>query len=229
MKKIISIFFAIVILSMLSFSVFAEGELPEVPEESAPAVEEEAPAEEPIPEEAAPTEIDPNVFSRAWEYFDENKATVFEFAFSSVILVILWIVKKTQAKLKNDISITNNNSSIVATSQDGINTVVNAMIEGYNAFKTDFAKMKDSEDQRDRQIAAMVITNTAILEIMSRVFPNSKNLPQGTKDLVNITYANAMKSITDDAMLESLVNAAKILLAAGTDKIASEEEAEVSA
>lgn len=175
--------------------------------------------------EAPPTSETPNVFSRLWEYVVKNKDTVLEIAFSAVMFILLWIIKKKTNNLKTDVTSASANSISVADSQSGVVGVVNTMIDGYNAFKNDFEKVKQSDTERDKQLAAVMVTNTAILEILSRVYPNSKNLPQGVKDVVNMTYANAMNAISNDEQLAALVTASKGLLAAGTEKAASDEEA----
>ena len=177
--------------------------------------------------EEQPAPEAPNVFSRLWEYVVKNKDTVLEIAFSAVMFILLWIIKKKTNNLKTDVTSASANSISVADSQSGVVGVVNTMIDGYNAFKSDFEKVKQSDTERDKQLAAVMVTNTAILEILSRVYPNSKNLPQGVKDVVNMTYANAMNAISNDEQLAALVTASKSLLAQGTEKAASKEETEV--
>lgn len=215
MKRLFAFIIAALMLCLISVPVFAD----EVAEPEVTV------APETIPDAEPSTAEDHTFATRVWEYVKKNKNTVFEVGFSTVILVLLWFVKKAQSKLKNDLSLSNSNSVSVANSQSGVIGAVNTMIEGYNTFKSDFTKIKDADAERDKQIAAMIVTNTAILDIMSRVFPNSKTLPQGVKDMVNITYANTMKAINDDQQLTALVEASRILLAAGTEKAASEEEA----
>lgn len=39
------------------------------------------------------------------------------------------------------------------------------------------------------------------------MYPNSKNLPQGVKDLVNLKYADALKIVGDD---NKLIEAAEV-------------------
>lgn len=224
MKRIISIFIAVLMICLLSVVVFAEGEVidPEVPAvEPAP----EAPSEPSADAPSEPDKAEPNVFDRLWEYISKNKDMTAELIFSTAILVILWTIKKIQNSIKTDLKTSNNNSANVADSQSGVVGVVNTMIDGYNGFKKDFETTIKSDEERDKQMAAILVTNTAILEIMSRVFPNSKQLPQGVKDVVNMTYANAMKAIGDDQQLANLVANSKNLLAAGTEKAASDEEA----
>lgn len=177
-----------------------------------------------INEDGAPYEETPvkyNVFESVWNFIITHRNTILEIV---ILIFLMWLRRKTNKVGVNVEANTLGNASVI-DSQGGVVGVVNTMIDGYNAFKTDFAKVKQSDAERDKQLAAVMVTNTAILEILTRVYPNSKNLPQGVKDVVNMTYANAMKAINDDEQLSALVTASKGLFAAGTEKAASDEEA----
>ena len=177
-----------------------------------------------INEDGAPYEETPvkyNVFESVWNFIITHRNTILEIV---ILIFLMWLRRKTNKVGVNVEANTLGNASVI-DSQGGVVGVVNTMIDGYNAFKTDFAKVKQSNAERDKQLAAVMVTNTAILEILTRVYPNSKNLPQGVMDVVNMTYANAMKAINDDEQLSALVTASKGLLAAGTEKAASDEEA----
>ena len=219
MKRVLAMLMTVLVVCLFSVAVFADGEVAD-----APVVE----VVSETPDEAPPSIDDPNFFDRIWEYVVKNKDMTIDVAISTVILILLWFVKKIQNGIRNEIKTSNSNSANVADSQSGVVGVVNTMIDGYNGFKKDFETTIKSDEERDKQMAAILVTNTAILEIMSRVFPNSKNLPQGVKDVVNMTYANAIKAINDDGQLANLVANSKILLADGTEKAASVEETEVS-
>lgn len=65
------------------------------------------------------------------------------------------------------------------------------------------------EGERNRIVGAVLATNSAILEILTTVYANSKNLPQGVKDLVNLKYANCLKSLEDDKQLMTIVEAVR--------------------
>ena len=43
-----------------------------------------------------------------------------------------------------------------------------------------------------------------VLDILATVYANSKNLPQGVKDLVNLKYADVLKTTSDDEKLLSV-------------------------
>ena len=44
----------------------------------------------------------------------------------------------------------------------------------------------------------------AILEILTTVYANSKNIPQGVKDLVNLKYADVLKLVGDEDKLKEI-------------------------
>ena len=58
-------------------------------------------------------------------------------------------------------------------------------------------------------VAAMVVQTKAILEILTTVYANSKNLPQGVKDLVNLKYADVLKTINEDKKLKEIADSVK--------------------
>lgn len=214
MKRFISILMIALIVCLIGVGVFAEGEaVEEAPVmEAAPEVAPEV-APDPVPEK--------NFFDNVYVFAIKHRNTILEI----VTLGFLLLLRHKTNKVSNDIRDTRVGNASVIDSQGGVVGAVNTMIEGYNGFKSDFEKLKNDEAKRDNQLAAVVVTNTAILEIMSRVFPNSKQLPQGVKDVVNITYANAIKAVNDDVQLSALVAASKSMLAAGYEKAASDEEA----
>jgi hypothetical protein len=80
---------------------------------------------------------------------------------------------------------------------------------GYADMKAAYEANALKEDDRNRLIGAVMVQNTAILEILSSVYVHNKNLPQGVKDLVILKYANTQKAISDDEMLCSIVEAVR--------------------
>ena len=218
MKKIISILMIVLMVSLIGVGVFAEGEaVEETPvTEAAPEV-----APDSLPDTDTEVKEEKNVFDQVYVYVIKHRNTILEI----VALGILLILRRKTNKLSCNIEANTLGNASVIDSQGGVVGAVNTMIDGYNAFKEDFKQFQNNDAERDKQLAAVVVTNVAILEIMSRVFPNSKQLPQGVKDVVNITYANAMKAVNDDVQLAALVSASKTMLAAGIEKAASDEEA----
>lgn len=72
-------------------------------------------------------------------------------------------------------------------------------------FKEKLSKYNDTEDERYAAVGAMVAQTKAILEILTTVYANSKNIPQGVKDLVNLKYANVLKTVEDEDKLKEVV------------------------
>ena len=109
------------------------------------------------------------------------------------------------------------------------------MIDGYNDMSQKYDAMKESYDQygategeRNRVVGAVFATNAAILEILTTVYVNSKNLPQGVKDLVNLKYANCLKTLQDDKQLIAIVEAVRNNLGNATESTETKtEDAEV--
>lgn len=113
--------------------------------------------------------------------------------------------------------------------QESMVGAVNGMIDGYNVLSGGYDMMHESyerygatEADRNRIVGATLVVDMAILEIMTTVYANSKNLPQGVKDIINLKYANALKSLEDDTQIMAIVDAVRTNLSAGTK---SEEEA----
>ena len=75
-----------------------------------------------------------------------------------------------------------------------------------------------TEKERYRTMLAAFAQTKAILEILTTVYANSKNIPQGVKDLVNLKYADVLKLVGDEEKLKGIAEPAET----------AEETAEVS-
>ena len=102
---------------------------------------------------------------------------------------------------------------------DDIVTAINAMIESYNTMSEAcnklveaYEKHVESEASRDLILGALTEQGTAMLDILQFAYANSSKLPQGIKDVINLKYANALKTLADEEKLLALVKQAK-----GTD------------
>jgi hypothetical protein len=142
------------------------------------------------------------LFTRIWEFVTANKSDLFT-VIGSLILIIFNIVSRNRDK-KSD---KKTNESI--NSMRMVVGAANGLISGYNNMKDSYDKYGQTEDERNRITGANLVTNMAILEILVSVYSNSKNLPQGVKDIVNLKYANCLKQLDDDAQLVAIVNAVR--------------------
>ncbi len=157
-------------------------------------------------EDAAPEtdnkEATHTFLSRVWEfiekYYPEIAATI-----GNVIVMIMLIVYNVKSKKK----LFNIDTTVLKQSetQSDIVEVVNGLIQGYNNLEAKLSKYNATEDDRYIAVGAMVTQTKAILEILTTVYANSKNIPQGVKDLVNLKYANALKVMDDTDKLKEVV------------------------
>ena len=139
--------------------------------------------------------------SRMWEfietYYPEIAATI-----GNIIVMIMLIVYNVKSKKK----LLNIDSTVIKQSetQSDIIEVINGLIGGYNSLETKLSKYNATEDERYVAVGAMVVQTKAILDILTTVYANSKNIPQGVKDLVNLKYANVLKIVEDTDRLKEI-------------------------
>lgn len=149
------------------------------------------------------------VFSRLAEFANEHREVLTTvFAFATLIVTSLIEASKSRKKSKeisDDVKVVLNGTSTVANSQGGVIGAVNELIGGYNGLKEAYEKNEGAEDDRNKLIGALMVQTTTILEILTSVYANSKNLPQGVKDLVNLKYAHCLQSLDSDEVLRSCV------------------------
>ena len=135
---------------------------------------------------------------RVWEWIQSNSVKIAT-VLGDVILLALLIYDTVKSKKK--LLAISNSTTLTQNSQADTINVVNKMIEGYNLVEKKLEEFENNDSERRKLFAAMAIQTKAILEILAAVYPNSKNLPQGVKDLVNLKYANALKIVGDENLL----------------------------
>lgn len=219
MKTLKQKFFCFIacIAVVLSFSVFALG-IGTGQTTTAYAAEIEAEGSENITPEEIP-EAEPEVenhtiFSRMYEWVTEHKTEIIT-AVGDVILVIMLIIEKAKSK-KSYTAIGSQLLSIgkgvynTETSQNNVVGVTNELIAGYNKFEQTLNSFDEKEDERQKTAMAAYIQTRAILKILVTVYANSKNVPQGVKDLVNLEYADVLKLVGNEETLKQLVDSTAV-------------------
>ena len=229
MKKRLLIAFTLALCVMICFcslSCFAE----EVATEATAA-------------ETSPGQSDtaPTLVNRVWEYVTENKTEMLGLAGDGLILVLCLVLrhifKKNTKNIAADLSIVKGDAAGTASAQTSVVGAVNNMIDGYNDMRTSYEKYQTVEDDRNKLVGAVMVQNTAILEILLSVYVNSKNLPQGVKDLVTLKYANCQKALGDDELLRAVVESVREKISTATQPenadspalLVSDDTAEISA
>ena len=173
------------------------------------------------------------LFTRIWEFFKTYPEETVSIAGSAVLVILNIILKMSAKKTKTAIDGIAGSVSNTLSSQNNVVGAINDMIGGYNTLSANYGEMKQAYDQygamegeRNRVNGAILVTNTAILEILTTVYANSKNLPQGVKDIVNLKYANCLKALDDDEQLVAIVEAVRSNIGSAADITESSEETE---
>ena len=152
-------------------------------------------------------------YSRIWEFANKNRSDLLSLAGSAAIAIFTLIAKRSSDKkssaISRELQFVKNDASSMSASQGSVINTVNNMIDGYNEMRLSYEKYEGVEDDRNKLIGAVFVQNTAILEILTTVYVNSKNMPQGVKDLVNLKYAKCLKSLESDESLRGVVEAVR--------------------
>ena len=196
MKRIKYLLFAIVMVLFL-LPVHASAE---TIEESLPP-----PTEEVVEEHT--------LFTRLWEYVEENSAELIDYAIGVASVILLWVVKslsgKGNAKVLKRLDSVKRDTDSTTNTQGAVIETVGKMVAGYNELRESYERYGATEDDRNRVVGALVAQNTAILEILTTVYCNNSNLPQGAKDLVQLTYANCLKTLDNDEQVRAIITAVR--------------------
>ena len=174
-------------------------------------------------EESVEASESTTLITRIWEWVLANKDQLIDKTIDAVTLALVLIFNVMYKKLKTNvlsIGVTTGNveesqkESIGAINSLGENVekytdIVHADINGAVAvFKEEISELKkllDEEIARANTLGAVAAEATTILEILMTVYPASKNLPQGIKDIVELKYANCLKTINNDEKLSAIM------------------------
>ena len=156
-----------------------------------------------------------------------TKALIFTVV-GDVILVACFIFQKLKSKKKlleigaNIVTVKNDVANTV-NSQENVISVTNELIEGYNKFERTLNNFDSTEKNRYMTLLTAAAQTKAILDILTTVYANSKNIPQGVKDLVNLKYADVLKLVGDEKKLENIAETNEIENDIATDSTDSVE------
>lgn len=178
----------------------------ELPQEETEIVQE-------VPEGDNVPEGEPTFFGRIWEWMQANVAEILTVV-GDIVLVGFLIAQKVKQKKKlaaigADIITVKDDVSSTVSSQKSVVNVTNELIEGYNRFEKALNNFDATEQERYKTMLAAFAQTKAILEILTTVYANSKNIPQGVKDLVNLKYADVLKLVGDEDKLKEIVEPAE--------------------
>ena len=190
MKKIFCIF-CIMCTMVLGIGFFCGFS---VPQTTAYAAELTSTEETPEVSENTPTAPQTEtVLTRAESWFYNNfLETLATIDLGAVVALIISqiISNRKNKKNKDDISnsVKSNNESNTAVVDS-----VNKLIEEHNDELVFLGQLKENGIDLITMVKEMVIYSKSVLEILSAVYANNKNIPQATKDLVQLKYVEALK------------------------------------
>lgn len=140
--------------------------------------------------------------------------------------VIKRIVDKRMAKMEKDVQVILGDASTASKSGLAVINTANGLIDGYNEMKASYDEYKVADGKRDElvrsvmeQNARILIQNATVLEILRTVYGNSKNLPQGVKDIITLEIANCRKLTEGDDALALIVKT----ISGGVDAVMNAE------
>ena len=143
------------------------------------------------------TEGSPTFVSRMKEWFSHNFLEFLSSVdFIAILGCILAVCLESKSNNKNaeetNKSIKENTKEIKrnTASNDEVLKVANLIIDSTNSLST-------SGEKLDGDVNKLLLLNRAVLEILVSVYVNNKNIPQATKDLVNMKYVNAITGKTE--------------------------------
>ena len=185
----------------------------ELPQDGTEIVQEEQ--TEPVaPVEPVEPVEEPTFFGRIWECVTANPTEILT-VLGDIILVACLIAQRVKQKKKlvelgaNIITVKDDVANTVSSQKSVVN-VTNELIEGYNKFEKALNNFDATESERYKTLLAAFAQTKAILEILTTVYANSKNIPQGVKDLVNLKYADVLKLVGDEDKLKEIAEPAEI-------------------
>lgn len=178
----------------------------ELPQEETEIVQE-------VPKGDGVPEGEPTFFGRIWEWVQANVAEILTVV-GDIVLVGFMIAQKVKQKNKlaaigADVLTVKDGVTNTETSQRNVVSVTNELIEGYNKFEKALNNFDATESERYKTMLAAFAQTKAILEILTTVYANSKNIPQGVKDLVNLKYADVLKLVGDEDRLKEIAESAE--------------------
>lgn len=159
---------------------------------------------------------------RIWEYIESNQEKLIDYALSVLLLIVgTFFGAKSGNLIKGiagGVSSAINKTTLVTNSQNGVIESVNKMENNVASLIESFENICHNEEARNQIVTALFVELSAVKQMLMTVYPNSKNLPQGVKDLINIENANCLKIINDNEALSELYKNVFNAITAGEQK-----------
>lgn len=151
-----------------------------------------------------PQEQSETVFSRVWEYIDTYSEEIISYAADILVVIVIAFAtkggKKLTANLANSLS-----KCASENTQASVVNALNSMIQELNTERDENAELKNMITLLKTDLSNVHKETRAIFDAMLSVWGNSKNLPQGIKELLALKYSSCLKS-EEPASMEVIEN-----------------------
>lgn len=145
-------------------------------------------------DETEETAVPETFFTRLESWFNDNFLEFLSTVnFGSILACIVVAITEKKGNKKNT-TLTLEKLGLNTESNGEVVKTVNALIENYNATIEKLNEMESKNEKRDMICGELETFTKAILEILTTVYANNKNIPQAVKDLVSLKYVNALKA-----------------------------------
>lgn len=145
-------------------------------------------------DETEETAVPETFFARLESWFNDNFLEFLSTVnFGSILACIVVAITEKKGNKKNT-TLTLEKLGLNTESNGEVVKTVNALIENYNATIEKLNEMESKNEKRDMICGELETFTKAILEILTTVYANNKNIPQAVKDLVSLKYVNALKA-----------------------------------
>lgn len=146
-------------------------------------------------DETTTTAPPPETFlTRVESWFNDNFLEFLSTVnFGSILAcIVVAIVEKKGNKKANKITL--EKLGVNTESNGEVVKAVNSLIDNYNATIEKLNNMETKNEKRDMICQELETFSKAILEILTTVYANNKNIPQAVKDLISLKYVTALKA-----------------------------------
>lgn len=186
--------------------------------------------EETTTEEVTET-VEPTIFTRLYEAFEEHKSDVFTLGSGAILFLISIFLRKDMSVsskvIVDGITKVIAKGDLTDEQQKAIVGGLNEMVDGYNDIKLQSSIVKERIDEFAEEMKQLtssnedldaklenffnvivalidkeILQNATVMDVLSSVYVNNNALPKGIKDYVSLKHTENAKLVHEAAILE---------------------------
>ena len=152
----------------------------------------------------------PTLFSRILDFINTNKEEIISIGSTiGAVISVIFIVYKNIKSVKKDNGGVKKELKTFGGSLLKMAEAHNLSAEEFNRLTTSYQALLQKEEERDKMLAILVSATSTLLDIQTTVYANSKNLPSGIKDVINVKYSKCLKTLENNTTLKAVFDAVK--------------------